>query len=72
MAGGTLLASLTLWQLAYHLSGLTLLGKTEQEPLGPLPVPVRSAVLFTAQELDGDALTLPIGQEQLHYSDKTY
>ncbi len=72
MAGGSPLALTTFWQLAYHLSGITLLGQTEQELLGPLPVPVRSAVLFTAQELDRDALTLTVGNEQLHFSDKTY
>jgi ATP-dependent DNA helicase RecQ len=36
-----------LWQLVYHLSGLTLLGRTEQEPLGSLPIPIRTAVLKT-------------------------
>lgn len=45
-----------LWQLVYHLSGLTLLGRTEQEPLGSLPIPIRTAVLKTIKQLDAEAI----------------
>src|SRR5690606_25222022 len=53
--------------LAYHLSGVTLLGATEQEPLGPLPYPVRTAVLQLAQQLEPDALDVELRRETLNY-----
>ena len=50
------MSNLLLWQLVYHLSGLTLLGRTEQEPLGSLPIPIRTAVLKTVKQLDPEAI----------------
>lgn len=56
-----------IWTLAYHLSGVTLLGPTEHEPLGPLPYPVRTAVLKVARELAPEALEVDLRRETLNY-----
>ena len=54
---------LLLWQLAYHLSGSTLLGITEQEPLGSLPLPIRTAVLKTVDQFKPDAIDLRLNKK---------
>jgi ATP-dependent DNA helicase RecQ len=54
-----------LWQLAYHLCGLTTLGQTPSEPLGSLPVPVRTAVLEVAHEIDPESVMLKLANKQL-------
>jgi len=58
----------SIWSLAYHLSGITLLGVTPEEPLGPLPLPLRSAVLEAAAAIDPAALEIELREEQLFYS----
>jgi len=58
-------SSSLLWPLAYHLCGLTTLGRTPLEPLGSLPVPVRTAVLEVAHEIDPDAVVLKLASKQL-------
>lgn len=61
------------WQLIYHLSGLTLLGITEQEPLGTLPVAIRTAVLKTIKQIQPDAIELILNQKSpLNYTDAQY
>lgn len=57
------LSKLLLWQLAYHLAGSTLLGITEQEPLGSLPVPVRTAVLKTVRQCYPDTIDLRLNKK---------
>lgn len=47
-----------IWQIAYHLCGITLLGKTEQERLGTLPMPVRTAIVKTVSELASNSVTI--------------
>jgi len=54
-----------LWQLAYHLCGLKLLGRTSQEPLGTLPVSVKTAVLEIAHEVHPDEIELRSVERQL-------
>lgn len=44
--------------IVYHLCGLTILGRTPLEPLGTLPVPVRTAVLEVAQSVDPEGILL--------------
>lgn len=55
------------WQVAYHLCGVTLLGKTKEEPLGTLPYPVRTAVLRAAKGLDGKAIEIQLEEKVLEY-----
>lgn len=62
----------TLWQLAYHLCGVTLLGKTEQEPLGALPMPIRSAVIQTAKRLCAEEITTTDVLDELIYAQGSY
>lgn len=57
------MSELLIWQLAYHLAGCTLLGITEQEPLGPLPVPVRTAVLKTIKQSQSDVIDLRLNKK---------
>ncbi|NEO38410.1 MAG: DEAD/DEAH box helicase [Moorea sp. SIOASIH] len=57
------MSELFLWQLAYHLSGSTLLGITEQEPLGSLPIPIRTATLKTVKKFKPDAIDLRLNQK---------
>ncbi|NEP47931.1 MAG: ATP-dependent DNA helicase RecQ [Moorea sp. SIO3C2] len=57
------MSELLLWQLAYHLSGSTLLGITEQEPLGSLPILIRTATLKTVKEFKPDAIDLRLNQK---------
>ena len=60
------------WQLAYHLSGLTLLARTGQEPLGALPVPLRSAVVTLADQLVPDELDVEQARLRLLFADAEY
>lgn len=62
----------SIWRLAYHLSGLTMLARTEQEPLGPLPVPVRSAVLSVAADLSPHEFDITRHHEVLNYAEGSY
>ena len=57
------MSELLLWQLAYHLSGSTLLGITEQEPLGTLPIPIRTAVLKTVKQFNPDSIDLRLNKK---------
>ncbi|MEM7714629.1 MAG: DEAD/DEAH box helicase [Cyanobacteria bacterium P01_A01_bin.68] len=57
------MSELLLWQLAYHLSGSTLLGITEQEPLGTLPIPIRTAVLKTVKQFNQNSIDLRLNQK---------
>jgi ATP-dependent DNA helicase RecQ len=57
------LSELLLWQLAYHLSGCTLLGITEQESLGTLPIPIRTAVLKTVNQFNQNAIDLRLNKK---------
>ena len=57
------MSELLIWQLAYHLAGCTLLGITEQEPLGSLPVPVRTAVLKTINQSQSDVIDLRLNKK---------
>lgn len=54
-----------LWQLAYQLSGLTLLDQTPLEPLGTLPVPVRTAILEVAHSVDPEEIHLRQAEKTL-------
>ncbi|MFN8492845.1 MAG: DEAD/DEAH box helicase [Caldilineaceae bacterium] len=60
-----------IWQVAYHLCGVTLLGKTEQEPLGALPLPVRLAVLQTAKAIAPEAIALEFEEKSFEYTSGT-
>lgn len=62
----------SIWQLAYHLCGITMLSRTPQEPLGTLPVPLRSAVLRVAAESDPELLELHVQRKLLMFSEGTY
>lgn len=53
-----------IWQIAYQLCGVTLLGKTKQELLGALPLPVRSAILCTAQEFAPSAISVEWSKQE--------
>lgn len=44
------------WQQVYYLSGLTLLDDTKEEPLGTLPVPLRSALIDVAERNFGSGI----------------
>lgn len=64
-----------LWQLAYHLCGVTLLGKNADnalEPLAELPMPVRNAVLRLAHELLPQIIILEESQKSLDYVKGNY
>lgn len=61
-----------LWQLAYHLGGLTMLSPTPLEQLGTLPVPLRTAALKLAQAASPGDFKLETGQTSLFYSDGEY
>jgi ATP-dependent DNA helicase RecQ len=54
-----------LWVLAYQLSGCTILGRTESEPLGSLPIQIRTAVLEVAHEIDPEDVLVKINKRQL-------
>jgi hypothetical protein len=41
--------AMNFWRQVYHLSGLTLLDNTREEPLGTLPLGLRSAALAVAE-----------------------
>ena len=56
------MSELLLWQLAYHLSGCTLLGITEQESLG-IPIPIRTAVLKTVKQFKPDSINLRLNKK---------
>jgi len=59
-----------LWQIAYHLCGITLLGKSGDntlEPLAELPMPVRNAVLRLAHELMPNAIVIEETSKQFEY-----
>ena len=61
-----------IWSIAYHLSGATLLGKTNEEPLGPLPYPVRSAVLRVAKVREPSVIAIEAVSAQLDYAGGRY
>ncbi|MCE7981425.1 MAG: hypothetical protein DYG89_09555 [Caldilinea sp. CFX5] len=63
-----------LWQIAYHLCGITLLGKRGNtlEPLAELPMPVRNAVLRLAHQLLPDAMILEESHKSLDYVEGAY
>ncbi|NJO77705.1 MAG: hypothetical protein HC827_03710 [Cyanobacteria bacterium RM1_2_2] len=61
-----------LWQIAYHLAGSTLIGKTSNEPLGALPIPVRTAVLKTATELEPVVVNVHLREKNLSFSEGSY
>ncbi len=63
-----------LWQIAYHLCGITLLGKSGNalEPLAELPMPVRSAILRLARQLLPEAISLEEYQKSLDYVEGDY
>ena len=44
------------WRQVYHLSGPTLLDDTKEDPLGTLPVPLRSALIGVAERDLGGAI----------------
>ena len=54
-----------LWVLAYQLSGCTILGRTELESLGSLPIQIRTAVLEVAHEIDPEEVLVKITNRQL-------
>ncbi len=56
------MSELLLWQLAYHLSGSTLLCITEQESLG-IPIPIRTAVLKTVKQFKQNAIDLRLNKK---------
>lgn len=62
----------SVWALAYHLCGITMLSRTVQEPLGTLPVPLRSAVLRTAAELDAETLEVQVQSKLLMFAEGRY
>lgn len=63
-----------LWQIAYHLCGITLLGKSGNalEPLAELPMPVRSAVLRLAHQLLPEAVVVEESQKSFDYVEGSY
>lgn len=62
-----------LWKLAYHLGGPTISGRTPPEPLGSLPINVRTAVLKTLAEFAPDAVILnDVRSESLKYVGQDY
>lgn len=60
------------WQLAYQLSGLTMMSPTPEEPLGSLPVPLRSAVITLAHELAPKELDVENEQKDLIHAHGAY
>lgn len=70
--GGGSLNEKDIWSIAYHLSGTTLLGKTQEEPLGPLPYPVRSAVLRVAKGREPSVIATEPVSAQLDYAGGKY
>lgn len=60
------------WQLAYQLSGLTFLSRTPQEPLGTLPVPLRSAAVGLAKALAPDDFDVETERALLLFSEGEY
>lgn len=62
-------AAPSVWSLIYHLSGLTSLGPTPQQPLGVLPAPVRNAVLRAAHELDPQAVEVETRAHELLFGE---
>lgn len=51
------------WRQVYHLSGLTLLDDTKEEPLGTLPVPLRSALIDVVEREFGGAIHVEWGED---------
>jgi ATP-dependent DNA helicase RecQ len=51
------------WRFLFHLCGLTLLDNTKEEPLGTLPLPIRTALLQVAEQQMGDALAVEWGED---------
>ena len=51
------------WRQVYHLSGLTLLDDTKEEPLGTLPVPLRSALIDVAERDFANAIHVEWGED---------
>jgi ATP-dependent DNA helicase RecQ len=66
------MSNLLLWQLVYHLSGLTILGRTEQEPLGSLPISIRTAVLKTIDLQNPGTIELTLFKESLLFAEGEY
>ena len=52
------------WRQVYHLSGLTLLDITKEEPLGTLPLPLRSAALAVAERELPSLVEVEWGEER--------
>lgn len=65
-------SSFSLWSLVYAIGGLSTLGRTEQQPLGALPAPLRSAVLRTASQLAPDFIQIKSEQSALMFSEGTF
>lgn len=61
-----------LWRLAYHIGGLTFLEETTAEPLGSLPMPIRTAVLKTVAEHDPTVINLELQHQTLWFSEGEY
>lgn len=61
-----------LWHLAYHVGGPTTLATTDSEPLGSLPVPIRTAVLKAAAEDSPDYLEVQLEQRTLWFAEGSY
>jgi len=61
-----------LWRLTYHIGGLTFLQETTAEPLGSLPMPIRTAVLKTVDEHDPTILNLDLPRQTLWFSEGEY
>jgi ATP-dependent DNA helicase RecQ len=51
------------WRQVYHVSGLTLLDHTKEEPLGTLPVPLRSALISVAERDFASAIHVEWGAD---------
>ncbi len=61
-----------LWRLVYHIGGLTFLKQTKAEPLGGLPMAIRTAALQAVADHDPTVLTLELGHQTLWFSEGTY
>jgi ATP-dependent DNA helicase RecQ len=66
------LSDFELWKLVYHLAGPTLLGITDEEPLGSLPIPIRTAVLKTVVEYPGEVIECKLLEESLQFTVGNY
>jgi ATP-dependent DNA helicase RecQ len=66
------LSDFELWKLVYHLAGPTLLGITDEESLGSLPVPIRTAVLKTVAEYPGEVIECKLLEESLQFTVGNY